>query len=206
MYFLLYARKQTSCIRLTHVCHTLQWLYVSTNYSVMFDNISQKYSWNAYRYVRKSGYFDNNNCHHCWFCHCVKLSMIVVMSLYFSFGIITLAPHRNVTRSREWIKVRNIDLSYRLKRWQILMFYIVFEHQRVVHISATRCPIEMGFRSKCSTLYGHMIYTKEINIECCQHVTHSPWSYHKYLIRWIKSSLISHPKLKKDVVQLLLSK
>ena len=35
-----------------------------------------------------------------------------------------------------------------LKRWQILLFYIVFELQRIFHISAARCPIEMGFSSK----------------------------------------------------------
>ena len=32
------------------------------------------------------------------------------------------------------------------------MFYIVFELLRTVHISATRCPVEMEFLSKCSIL------------------------------------------------------
>ena len=41
------------------------------------------------------------------------------------------------------------------------MFYIVFELHRNVHICATRCPIEMGFRSKCGILNGRLIYAEE---------------------------------------------
>ena len=41
------------------------------------------------------------------------------------------------------------------------MFYIVFEHQRIVHISVTRCPIEMRFKSKCSILNGQVIYIEK---------------------------------------------
>ena len=40
------------------------------------------------------------------------------------------------------------------------MFYIVFELQRIVHISTTRCPFEMGFGSKCSILNEQVIYTE----------------------------------------------
>ena len=39
------------------------------------------------------------------------------------------------------------------------MFYIIFES--IVHISATRCPIEMGFGSKCSILNGQVIYIEK---------------------------------------------
>ena len=41
------------------------------------------------------------------------------------------------------------------------MFYIVFECHRIVHISATSCPIEMAFRSKCSILNGQVIYIEK---------------------------------------------
>ena len=37
------------------------------------------------------------------------------------------------------------------------MFYIVFELHRIIHISATRCLIEMGFGSKCSIFNGQVI-------------------------------------------------
>ena len=38
------------------------------------------------------------------------------------------------------------------------MFYIVFELNRVIHISATVCLIEMGFGSKSSIFNGQQIY------------------------------------------------
>ena len=41
------------------------------------------------------------------------------------------------------------------------MFYIVFELERIVCISATRCAIEMGFGTKCSILNGQMIYAEK---------------------------------------------
>ena len=41
------------------------------------------------------------------------------------------------------------------------MFYIVFDFKRIVHISATRCPIEMGFGSRCSILNGQVIYIEK---------------------------------------------
>ena len=41
------------------------------------------------------------------------------------------------------------------------MFYIVWELQKIVHISATRCAIEMGFGSKCSNLNGQVVYLKK---------------------------------------------
>ena len=64
-------------------------------------------------------------------------------------------------------------LSYRLKE-VTLLFHIVFEFHRIVHISATGCPIEMGFGSKCSISNGQVIYTEKIKIEYCRHVTYSP--------------------------------
>ena len=41
------------------------------------------------------------------------------------------------------------------------MHYIVFELQIIVHLSATRCPIELGFGSKCSILNGEVIYIEK---------------------------------------------
>ena len=44
------------------------------------------------------------------------------------------------------------------------MFYIVFELQRIVHISATRCPIEMEFKSKCSILNIQVINIEKLKL------------------------------------------
>ena len=49
-----------------------------------------------------------------------------------------------------------------LKRWQILMFYIVFDLQIIVHISATICLIEMEFGSNLfNILNGLVIYIEK---------------------------------------------
>ena len=40
--------------------------------------------------------------------------------------------------------VANIDFELQAERGDILAFYIVLECQGIVHISATRCPIETG--------------------------------------------------------------
>ena len=37
------------------------------------------------------------------------------------------------------------------------MFYIVFELHAIIHISATKCPIDTGFGSKCSIFNGQVI-------------------------------------------------
>ena len=37
------------------------------------------------------------------------------------------------------------------------MFYIIFELHRIIHISATRCLIEIGFGSKCSIFNEQVI-------------------------------------------------
>ena len=49
-------------------------------------------------------------------------------------------------------------LSYRLK--EVTKSYVLycFELQRILHIFATTCPIEMGFGSKCSIFTGKVIY------------------------------------------------
>ena len=54
-------------------------------------------------------------------------------------------------------------LSYRLK--EVINSYVFhcFWIERIVHISATRCPIEMGFGSKCSILNGKVIYIENQN-------------------------------------------
>ena len=41
------------------------------------------------------------------------------------------------------------------------MFYIVFELRRIVHISATRCPIQIRFESKCGILNKQVIYIEK---------------------------------------------
>ena len=53
--------------------------------------------------------------------------------------------------------VGNIDFELQFKRGDKFLFYTVFELHRIVHISVTRCLIEMGFESKCSILNGRMI-------------------------------------------------
>ena len=61
--------------------------------------------------------------------------------------------------------VRNIDFELQAKVSDKCVC-IVFECQRICHISATRCPIEMWFGSKCSILNGQVTYI--------ENVTHSP--------------------------------
>ena len=65
----------------------------------------------------------------------------------------------NVTWSRKRVGCREywfwVTVS---ERWQILLFYIVFELPRIAHISAARCLIEMEFGSKCSILNRQAIY------------------------------------------------
>ena len=41
------------------------------------------------------------------------------------------------------------------------MFYIIFELEKNVHISTTRCSIEMGFGFQCSILNGQAIYIEK---------------------------------------------
>ena len=52
-------------------------------------------------------------------------------------------------------------LSYRLK--EVISSYVLhcFWIKRIVHISATRCLIEMGFESKCSILNGKVTYIEK---------------------------------------------
>ena len=42
--------------------------------------------------------------------------------------------------------VGNIDFELQAKRGDEVLFYIVEELQRIVHMSATRCPIEIQLR------------------------------------------------------------
>ena len=44
------------------------------------------------------------------------------------------------------------------------MFYVVFELHRVAHISATRCPIEMGFESICIILNGQVMDIEKLKL------------------------------------------
>ena len=52
-------------------------------------------------------------------------------------------------------------LSYRLK--EVTNSYVLhhFELHRIVHISATTCPIEMGFGPKCSIFNEQVIYIEK---------------------------------------------
>ena len=69
-----------------------------------------------------------------------------------------------VTWLREWVGCWQYWFWVTgLKTWQILMFYTVFEFHRIVHTSATRCLIEIGFGSKCGISNGQMIYIENQN-------------------------------------------
>ena len=79
----------------------------------------------------------------------------------------------------EWVRCRYYWFWFTgLKRWQILMFYIVFNFQKLLIIFRTRCLIYMGFGSKCSILNGQGYTYWKGKIDNCRHVTHFPWSYH----------------------------
>ena len=56
-------------------------------------------------------------------------------------------------------------LSYRHK--EVTNSYVLhcFEPQRIVHISATKCPIEMGLVSKYSILNGQVIYVEKSKLD-----------------------------------------
>ena len=58
-------------------------------------------------------------------------------------------------------------LSYRLKEVTNSFVLHCFELQRILHIFATTCPIEMGFGSKCSIFTGQVIYIEKskLNID-----------------------------------------
>ena len=74
----------------------------------------------------------------------------------------SILPITYVTWSRGMSRMsRILILSYRLK--EMINSYVLhcFWIQRNVHISATRCPIEMKFESKCSILNGQVIYIKK---------------------------------------------
>ena len=80
-------------------------------------------------------------------------------------------------------------LSYRLK--EVTNSYVLHcsELQRIVHISSTKCQIEMGFGSKCSILNGQVIHTdnSKLNIANMLHIPLDRvtcrvkrWSFAKY--------------------------
>ena len=52
-------------------------------------------------------------------------------------------------------------LSYRLKKVTNSYVFHCFLTSKNVHISATKCLIEMGFGSKCSILNGQVIYVEK---------------------------------------------
>ena len=76
---------------------------------------------------------------------------------------------QNVTWSRGMSRMSELlILSYRLK--DVLNSYVLhcFWIKRIVHISATRCPIEMGFGSKCSILNGQVIYIEKSKLNIAE--------------------------------------
>ena len=74
---------------------------------------------------------------------CLRL-LLQVQILVCSYDNIMWHYHREWVGCREyWFWVTSLEM------WQILMFYIVFELQSIVHMSTTRYLIEMGFGSKC---------------------------------------------------------
>ena len=84
---------------------------------------------------------------------------------------------KNVTWSRRMSHMSGIlILSYRLK--EETHSHFVFELHSIVHISATRCPIEMWFGSNCNISNRQVTYIEKSKTEYCRHVTHSPWSCH----------------------------
>ena len=98
----------------------------------------------------------------------MKLTKNPVFLHYISkyMGIL-LFVLKYVTWSRGMSQMSGIlILSYRLK--QVINSYVLhyFWIWRIVHISATRCLIEMGFGSKCSILNGQVIDIEksELNI------------------------------------------
>ena len=52
-------------------------------------------------------------------------------------------------------------LSYRIKEETIFFVLHCFEIHRIVHISTTRCPIEMAFGSKCGILNEQVIHIEK---------------------------------------------
>ena len=94
--------------------------------------------------------FDEMNILHCWECR-----------TQLKTGSSTKISNIIVTWSRGMSQMlRILILSYRLK--EVINSYALccFWLERIVRISVTRCLIEMWFRSKCSILYGQVIYIK----------------------------------------------
>ena len=74
-----------------------------------------------------------------------------------------VARAQYVTWSRGKRRMSEILIvSYRLK--EVINSYVLhcFWIQRIVHISATRSQIEMGFGSKCSIFNGQVIYIQNL--------------------------------------------
>ena len=65
----------------------------------------------------------------------------------------------NISRGMTWMS-RILILSYRLKEVTISYVLHSFLTSKNVHILATRCPIEIGFGSKCCILIGQVTYTE----------------------------------------------
>ena len=57
--------------------------------------------------------------------------------------------------------VKNIGFELQAKRGDKFLCFTLFLIQRIGHISAARCLIEIGFGSKCSIFIEKVIYTEK---------------------------------------------
>ena len=106
--------------------------------------------------------------------------------------------HLKWSRGISW-KLEILILSYRLKEVTISYLYIVFECQRIVHISAIRSLDWEGVWIKMFHFKWTKLFILTIKIDCCQHLTHSPW-YVTYLqVKWTRS-YIQFPNYSSDMV------
>ena len=61
----------------------------------------------------------------------------------------------------EWVGCREYCFELQAKRGDKFLCFTLFLIQRIGHISAARCVIEIGFGSKCSIFIGQVIYTEK---------------------------------------------
>ena len=103
----------------------------------------------------------------------MKINTLLWWSFYVIFssqncnriiGILSTiwCSNKYVTWSRGMSRMSGIlILSYRLKEVTNSYVFHCFELHRIVCISSTRCPIEIGFESKCSNSNTQVIYIEK---------------------------------------------
>ena len=105
----------------------------------------------------------------CW----SVLSSWEIGGVYYKCGIVHILlqayihyRYLYVTWSRGMSRMSGmLILSYRLK--EVINSHVLhcFWLKRIVHISATRCSIEMGFESRCSILNRQVIYIEKAKLK-----------------------------------------